>query len=188
MIDWFKLHSLEFFSPASALGAVFYAAVFLFAAGVCAELLRGAVKRLLQKDAHKRIDLTYAIFLTKFGVIAVYGVFAMFYAHLIPALHSFATLLLTGASIVSVVLGLAAQSTLGNMVSGIAILFYRPFRVGDTIIVAVPGGSEKGIVQQISLGYTVIVTEDHRRIMVPNGVALGTTIINLTPSQDGGSF
>lgn len=53
------------------------------------------------------------------------------YAHLIPVLRSMGTALLAGASVASVVIGLAAQSTLGNLVAGVSITIYRPFRLGD---------------------------------------------------------
>ena len=44
------------------------------------------------------------------------------YAHLIPALRSMGTALLTGVSVVSVIIGLAAQNTLGNLIAGISLL------------------------------------------------------------------
>ncbi len=87
-------------------------------------------------------------------------------------LHSIATALLTGVSVVSVVFGLAAQNTLGNLVAGIAVLLYRPFQVGDTIQVVAPKGNEIGMVDSISLGYTILITSDHRRVMVPNSAVI----------------
>ena len=57
------------------------------------------------------------------------------------------TALLAGASVASVVIGLAAQSTLGNLVAGIAITIYRPFRLGDTLQVATPTGTDIGVVE-----------------------------------------
>ncbi len=174
-----KSYGLDFFRPVSPLGVVFYAVLFFIAAATAASFFRSAVERILEKDSRRRIDRTYAIFLTKFGVLSIYGLFFVFYAQLIPSLHSVAAFLLTGASIVSLTVGLAAQNTLGNMVAGVAILIYRPFHVGDIIRVAVPGGADQGIVEQISLGYTTLLTEDQRSILVPNGVILGQTIIKI---------
>jgi len=91
---------------------------------------------------------------------------------------------LTGVSVVSVVLGLAAQNTLGNLVSGVALLLYRPFRVGDTIEVTAPKGHETGVVDSISLGFTILVTSDHRRVMVPNSAIMNQTTVNLTYADD----
>ena len=82
--------------------------------------LRGAIPLgyALKMDSHLMIWL-----------IAVAGIVA--YAHLIPELRSIGTALLTGVSLASIVIGLAAQSTLGNLISGIALVLYRPLRVGS---------------------------------------------------------
>jgi len=79
------------------------------------------------------IDRTAARFLMQLAQAAVYAIAAILYAHLVPVLRAIGTAMLTGAGIVSVILGLAAQSTLGNLIAGIALLLYRPFRVGDHV-------------------------------------------------------
>jgi small-conductance mechanosensitive channel len=92
------------------------------------------------------------------------------------------TALLAGASVASVVIGLAAQSTLGNLVAGIAITIYRPFRLGDTLQVAAPAGPDIGVVELISLGYTTLRAADGHIITVPNAVAASSVTVNLTNS------
>ena len=72
----------------------------------------------------------------------IWVVLLILYAHLIPVLRSMGTALLAGASVASVVLGLAAQSTLGNLVAGVSLTIYRLFRLGDTLRVAAPTGTE----------------------------------------------
>jgi small conductance mechanosensitive channel len=93
------------------------------------------------------------------------------------------TALLAGASVASVILGLAAQSTLGNLVAGIAITIYRPFHLGDALQVTAPTGNEIGTVEQISLGYTTLRTFDGRRVVLPNSVAASQVAINLGGSS-----
>jgi small-conductance mechanosensitive channel len=102
------------------------------------------------------------------------------YAHLIPMLRSMGTALLAGASVASVVIGLAAQSTLGNLVAGISITIYKPFRLGDTLQVATPTGTEIGIVELISLGYTTLRAPDGRLVVLPNSVAASQVVLNLS--------
>ena len=88
--------------------------------------------------------------------------------------------LVAGVSVASIVLGVAAQSTLGNAVAGLALLAYRPFRVGHRIQVQAPGGPETGVVESVTLGYTVLRTFDNRRVVLPNSLAGTQTTVNLT--------
>jgi small-conductance mechanosensitive channel len=92
------------------------------------------------------------------------------------------TALLAGASVASVVIGLAAQSTLGNLVAGIAITIYKPFRLGDTLQVAAPSGTEIGVVELISLGYTTLRAPGGHLIVLPTRVAASTVTVNLSPT------
>ena len=87
---------------------------------------------------------------------------------------------LAGTSVASIVLGVAAQNTLGNLIAGLALLLYRPFRVGDRLQVQAPGGAETGTVESLTLGYTILQTFDNRRVVLPNSVAGSQTTVNLT--------
>jgi small-conductance mechanosensitive channel len=132
---------------------------------------------------HTHIDRTTVIFLQQFGIAVIWVLMLILYAHLIPVLRSLGTALLTGASIASVVIGLAAQSTLGNLVAGVAITLYRPFRLGDRLQVSAPTGTEVGNVESLSLGYTTLRTDDGRFVVLPNSVAASQVTINLSASQ-----
>lgn len=61
-------------------------------------------------------------------------------------------------------IGLAFQGTLSNFASGVLILIFRPFNVGDFI----DSQGNKGIVEEIQVLYTSIITEDRRKIIMPN--------------------
>ncbi len=61
-------------------------------------------------------------------------------------------------------IGLAFQGTLSNFASGVLILIFRPFNVGDFI----DSQGNKGVVEEIQVLYTSIVTEDRRKIIMPN--------------------
>jgi small-conductance mechanosensitive channel len=179
------LHSIfhDLLNPEKATGIVFYGILVLFIAIILSALFQRAIHALLQRDIHHRIDRTYALFLAQLLQIGLYILFFIFYTHIIPALHSLAMALLAGVSVVSVIFGLAAQNTLGNLVAGVAVLLYRPFQIGDTVQVVAPKGNEVGVVERISLGYTVLLTSDHRRVMVPNSVVMSQTTVNLTEAD-----
>ena len=72
--------------------------------------------------------------------------------------------------------GMALQGTLGNFASGIALLVFRPFNVGDYIVV----DGTAGTVQAIELFTTAIDTPDNRRIIVPNERVFGQRIENFS--------
>ena len=74
------------------------------------------------------------------------------------------------------VVGLALQGTLSNFASGIMILLYRPYDMGDTV----NAGGVSGKVAAMSLVSTTIVTFDNQRIIVPNNNIWGDVITNLT--------
>lgn len=71
--------------------------------------------------------------------------------------------LLASAGIVGIVVGIAAQRTLGNLIAGFQIAFTQPIRVDDVVIVE----DEFGRVEEITLTYVVVRVWDERRIVVP---------------------
>ncbi|MDB6045808.1 MAG: mechanosensitive ion channel protein [Gammaproteobacteria bacterium] len=169
---------LSFLSPDTLLGALVYLVAFITAAMLISRALRVAVRAAMTPQGH--IDRTTISFMQQLGSALIWVIMLILYAHLIPVLRSMGTALLAGASIASVVIGLAAQSTLGNLVAGLSITIYRPFRLGDTLQVAAPTGTEIGVVESISLGYTTLRTSDGRFIVVPNSLAASQVTINLS--------
>jgi small-conductance mechanosensitive channel len=164
--------------PDSLIGALFYLLLFVFVALLLSRGLRAAVHAAMTRHAH--IDRTTISFAQQLASAFIWVVMLILYAHLIPVLRSMGTALLAGASVASVVIGLAAQSTLGNLVAGVAITIYRPFRLGDTLQMASPTGTEIGTVELISLGYTTLRAPDARLIVLPNSVAASQVMINLS--------
>ena len=96
---------------------------------------------------------------------------------MVPGLRSLGTALLAGASVASILVGLAAQSTLGNLVAGLSLLLYRPFQIGDSVQLTVPAWVQTGTIEDLTLGYTVIKTSEDREIVVPNSVMASQAII-----------
>ena len=168
---------LSFVRPDTLLGALAYLAIFLAVALLLSRALRAAVHAAMTRKGH--IDRTSISFLQQICTALIWVIMLILYAHLIPALRSMGTALLAGASVASVVIGLAAQSTLGNLVAGIAITIYRPFRLGDTLQVATPTGTDIGTVELISLGYTTLRAAAGHLIVLPNSSAASQVVINL---------
>lgn len=86
--------------------------------------------------------------------------------------------LAVGGAFTAVVLGLAAQQTLGNLVAGLVLLTARPFRLGERIRLqaGVVGGVTEGIVSSLGLLYTTLA-RGQDRILVPNNVVLASVVV-----------
>jgi hypothetical protein len=88
--------------------------------------------------------------------------------------------LTVGGAFTAVVVGLAAQQTLGNLIAGTVLLSARPFRVGDRVRLQGGGlaGTVEGVVASLGLLYTTLASGDDL-IMVPNSVVLSVAIVPL---------
>jgi len=94
----------------------------------------------------------------------------------IPQVRAIAGGLLASSAVLAVVIGLAAQTTLGNFVAGVLIAFTQPVRLGDRVVV----GNESGTIEEIGLTYTFLRTEDNSRLVIPNQKLASDTIRNAT--------
>ena len=128
----------------------------VFGAWLAGRAVRLAVHRYLDKTERAGADPTGIRFLGKLANLGVYICAFLVYSHIVPALKDLGSASLASMGVLSVVLGLAAQSTLGNLISGISLVLYRPFKLGDQLQVPVPTGTETGVVESINLGYTVL--------------------------------
>ncbi len=105
-------------------------------------------------------------------VILVVGLFSALLA--IPEVRAVAGGLLASTAILGIILGFAAQKTLGNFIAGLLIGLAQPVRIGDRVEYE----GSAGVVEEIGLTYTFIRGTDRRRIVVPNEKLASDTIIN----------
>ena len=113
-------------------------------------------------------------FLIRFAFLVVAAIGSLRVAGLDPG-----TLALGGA-ITAVVIGLAAQQTLGNLIAGLVLISVRPFKVGDRVRLQAGGlaGQVEGVVSSLGLLYTTLA-QGQDSIMVPNNVVLSAAVVPL---------
>jgi small conductance mechanosensitive channel len=113
-------------------------------------------------------------FLIRLGTLLITALAALRIAGLRPQT------LAVGGAFSAVVLGLAAQQTLGNLIAGMVLLSARPFRVGERVrLQAGPlAGRTEGVVSSLGLLYTTLARGEDR-IMIPNSVVLSAAIVPL---------
>ena len=135
---------------------------------IAANWISARIGRGVTTIVSKRVDETLGRFAGKFARFAVmFVVFAAFYG-------SYLSVLGTVIAALGFAIAMAFQGTLGNFASGVALLVFRPFKVGDYIMV----DGEEGTVNEIELFTTTIDTPDNRHIIVPNGSVFGNKIQN----------
>lgn len=113
-------------------------------------------------------------FMIRLLTVAVLVIIALRIAGLNPGA------LAVGGAFTAVIIGLAAQQTVGNLFAGTVLLTTRPFRVGDRVklIGGVLAGQVDGIVGNLGLFYTTLISGADR-IMVPNSVVIQAAVIPL---------
>jgi len=94
----------------------------------------------------------------------------------IPQVRAIAGALLASGAVIGIIVGFAAQRTLGNFAAGVLIAVTQPLRLGDRVEV---DGTE-GVVEEIGLTFTFIRADDDTRLVVPNEKLASDTIRNAT--------
>ena len=149
---------------------ILWAILILIASYILAGIANRSVRTSLQRA---KVDETLARF---FGKMARYSVLIL---GVVVAMGRLGIEVATFAAILAAAgfaIGMALSGTLGHFASGVMLLIFRPFKVGDAINVA----GVTGKVYEIELFTTAIDTFDNRRIIVPNGSIYGSTIENIT--------
>ncbi|MFT3896703.1 MAG: mechanosensitive ion channel family protein [Thermomonas sp.] len=171
------------FDPDTLAGAITLGAIAFVLASLFALLIRRFARRL----EHRLSNVTVLRFVSLFAQMLVYLAALVLYAHLIPELRTVGTALLAGASVLSIVAGLAAQDTLGNLIAGFSLVMSGAIREGDRIKLYSPNGVIEARVHAISLGFTVLLDGDGNEVVVPNSVIMGSAVVRIAhaPSPPG---
>ncbi len=148
----------------------------IISALLLAFILRKILGIFIKKYAVKlKADPTNFSFIKNSVGFIIYTAAVIFIFVKIPFLKSVGTALFAGAGIIAIIIGVASQKAFSNIISGIFILFFKPFRISD--IIEFKDG-QKGVVEEITLRHTIIRDYENRRIIIPNNAISDETIIN----------
>jgi len=106
------------------------------------------------------------------SAIVVIGVLSALLA--LPQVRSVAGALLASSAVIGLIIGFAAQRTIGNFIAGLMIALSQPLRIGDRVSV----DDMEGTVEEIALTYTYIRADDNTRLVIPNDKLASDTIRN----------
>ncbi|WP_439185074.1 mechanosensitive ion channel family protein [Carboxylicivirga taeanensis] len=143
--------------------------------------LRRVLKVFINRYA-KRVsaDATSFSFLKNSVGFIIFCMAAIYILQNIPGLNQVKTALFASAGIFAAIIGFAAQKAFANIIGGVFILIFRPFRVGDVIFI---GTDYRGVVEEITLRHIIIRNYENRRIIIPNGIISDETIVNSSISD-----
>ncbi len=152
-------------------------AVVLVVAFVLSRIVKHLLKRYLNHSLKVlNVDITNYNFLKNASDYIIFSIAVFFMFYFIPELNKLGYGLLAGAGIVAAVVGFASQQAFSNIISGIFIVIFKPFRVGDIVAIQ----QNNGIVEDITLRHTVIRNFENRRVVIPNSIISNETILNST--------
>jgi small-conductance mechanosensitive channel len=118
----------------------------------------GVKDNLRARKIHTQLKVLKRIVIILVGIIGLASMLMTF-----PRVRQLGTTILASAGIIGIVVGMAAQRTIGTFIAGLQIAFTQPIRVDDVVIVE----NEWGRIEEITLTYVVVKIWDLRRLIVP---------------------
>ena len=151
--------------------------IIIIVAYTVGKLLSLLIRRYIRRSAKiMHFDPTNYSFLQNAVSFIVFIAATLFIFYRVPALHTIGKTLFAGAGIAAAVIGFASQEAFSNIISGVFIVIFKPFSVGDYIKLL--SSQQIGVVEDITIRHTVIKSIENRRIVIPNSVISREAILN----------
>lgn len=139
---------------------------------IIGKYIAGRVRDALIKVMNMRgFDATLGLFI---GKIVYFALLAVVVIAAISQIGIETTSFIAIFGAAGLAIGMALQGTLGNLASGVMLLVFRPFKVGDFV----EAGGTAGVVEELGVFATTLKTGDNKTVIVPNGKINGDTITN----------
>ncbi len=149
---------------------------------ILSKILRALLTKFLQLASKKlNVDATQYNFLKNGISLALYVCALIFIFYAIPGLRALGVTLFAGAGVAAAIILFASQQAFSNIINGIFIIIFKPFRVGDIIKV---GTLRVGKIEDITLRHTIIRDFENRRIIIPNTVIGSETLVNSSIKEE----
>ncbi|CAN5490717.1 mechanosensitive ion channel family protein [soil metagenome] len=155
-----------------------FAVIVLAIAFLVGRIVRVVVGRFFKAAARKiKVDHTRYNFLKNASDFIILLIAMVIIFRSIPSLRLIGNTLMTGAGILAAIVGFASQQAFSNIISGVFLVIFKPFSVGDRVRI---GQLYTGDVEDITLRHVVIKDFENRRIVIPNSVISNEVILNST--------
>jgi small-conductance mechanosensitive channel len=134
-------------------------------------------RRLETRDPNAAVrQRTVLSVLERVALAAVIAIAAWSILSIFPKTEELARAVLASGAVIAIVASVALAAPLGNLGAGLIVAFTQPVRLGDRVTI----GDATGFVAEINLIYTVLVSDDDRRVFLPNTQLTSTAIVNRT--------
>ena len=158
---------------------LFQIGIIVVSSYILVQIGKATIRRSIRKtykdpsDADTKVTGLKFLYNTLSFLIYTIAIIAIIYS--IPSVNHIGKTLFAGAGIFAAILGFASQQAFSNIIGGIFLVLFKPFRIGDLIKV---GTLNQGYVEDITLRHTVIKDFDNKRIVIPNSLISTETIQN----------
>ena len=144
---------------------------------IIGRIIIGKILKIIDKSSFtQKMEPTVKSFLHSFIKIGLYVILVISIINVLGVPMASVITVLASAG---VAVGLALQGALTNLAGGILIMLLRPFKVGDYVASA----GEEGVVKEITLFYTTLLTVDNRRVIIPNGTLMNANVTNFSAEE-----
>lgn len=154
---------------------IFYLGFVLVLTIVSVSVVQLLFARAIAKRVEEKSDPTSFKFLRNLAVFAVYFLGVLFAVMAFPSLRGLAQTALGGAGVIALIAGVASQEALANLVGGVFIITFKPFKIFDIVRIS---DDMVGTVIDITLRHTVIRNFENKMIVVPNSIINKEKLIN----------
>ncbi len=162
-LDWSKYFNAE------TIDKLFWVGIVLVVGLLILGVINTTVKRLLPKKFSQQRKMLINRFVRYSGTIILFLI-------IISELDINLTAIFGAAGVIGIILGVASQTSIGNIVSGFFLVSEKPFELGDLIRI----GDKTGTVYSIDLLSIKIKTLDNLLLRIPNQTVISTEVINVT--------
>ena len=172
--NWFSVHKL--INPGTLIGSVALAIVMIILAWIACVITSNLLRKAnwVTWKVKIKIDETIIHYIIRIKNLLIVLCAFFIYASFVPGLRALFGTMIAGAGITALIVGFAAKSTMANLISGLSIAIYRPVRIGDMVDIE----GEYGTIEDITLRHTIVLTWQHKRLIIPNAKLDEMTLVN----------
>jgi len=166
IIDGFVFQWQDLLNPRTGFGVLALALFLALVAWIASKVTTKFVQRpnWVMGTLKRRVDATVILYTIRIKNLLIWIAAAIIYAGLVPGLRALMGTLVAGAGITAIIIGFAAKTTLGNLISGLTLAVYRPIHIGDKVMLE----GEYSTVEDITLRHTILRTWQNKRLLIPN--------------------